>query len=409
MVQVKSGSDASPVSSPTLLQGFWTYSATADLHVEKEPSSSCWKSGFQPSYYRTSYLTTDRSLWLPLLCDSNFLTSGDPVKILLISSLPSLSLPSLFTFSCSSKGAIHFLNQRTPPVGMGTPFHGPSLKGRYQALPAAQGLGTYNLPQRLWAEVSTVAAAGAGDRAPGGAATVADAPHAAISTFPTGKLLDEPPLPTDSAWDLCAGPGSYTALPRCRLNGRSALPNREFPSLAKRLDLGMSPPPLRMPRPPSLPGCYPHYTHLVTRGQHPHGGGASPRTPLAHVGSFCPNISPAGPQPRLAVHQGHHPHHTRGQGHQHLPPLARPFLSDDRVTLVLPSQLPSTVPPSQRRAGLLHTPSAGPSPPGCGDKSLINGWFITFISPRYDFTLINETGNRKSQFCVLLCVTTMYC
>lgn len=342
MVQVKSSSDASPVSSPTLLQGFWSYSATADLHVEKEPSSSCWKSCFQPSYYRTSYLTTDRSLWLPLLCDSDFLTSGDPVKILLISSLPSLSLPSLLTSSCSSKGAIHFLNQRTPLVGMGTPFHCPSLKGRYQALPAAQGLGAYNLPQQLWAEVSPVAAAGAGDRAPGGAATVADAPRAAISTFPAPSHRQAAGqatalLPTDSARDLCAGPGSYTALPLVPPEWAlsSASPGVTF--LGQRLDLGMSPPPLRMPRPPSVPGCYPHYTHLVTRGQHPHGGGASPRTPLAHMGSFCPNISPAGPRPWLAVHQGHHPQHTRGQGHQHLPPRASPFLSDYRVTLVLPS------------------------------------------------------------------------
>ena len=95
------------------------------------------------------YLATDGSLWLPLLCGSDPLASGDPVKILLISSLHSLSLSSLLTSFCSSKGATHFLNQRTPLVGMDTPFPCPSLKGRYQALPAAQGLGTCILPQQL--------------------------------------------------------------------------------------------------------------------------------------------------------------------------------------------------------------------------------------------------------------------
>lgn len=104
-------------------------------------------------------------------------------SIPLISSLLSLSLPSLLDSSCNSKGATHFLNQHMPLVGRDTSFSGPSLRGRHQAQLAAQGLGTCSLPHQSCAKVSTVLAAVA-PAAPGCAITVASVFHAANGTFP---------------------------------------------------------------------------------------------------------------------------------------------------------------------------------------------------------------------------------
>lgn len=182
-----------------------------------------------------------------------------------------------------------------------------------------------------------MAAAGAGDRAPGCATTVADAPHAAISTFPTGKLLDKPPLPTDSAWDLCAGPGSYTALPRCRLNGRSQLcltrsylprpKSRSWDVPATSEDAAASL--LARLLPPLYPLGNPGATSSWWRG--------FPTHPLGSRGLLLPKHKPSWAPTMAGCTSGPPPHHTRGQGHQHLPPLASPLLSDHRVTLVLPS------------------------------------------------------------------------
>lgn len=137
---------------------FFSYSATRLLNLFCNCRSAHGKKAilhlleivsFQPSYYGTLFTSQLIVVSGCPSCVGQTLTSGDPVKILLISSLPSLSLPSLFTSSCSSKGATHFLSQCTPLVGMDTPFPCPSLKGRYQALSAVQGLGTCILPQHL--------------------------------------------------------------------------------------------------------------------------------------------------------------------------------------------------------------------------------------------------------------------
>lgn len=45
------------------------------------------------------YLTNNHSLWLPFLCGSDPLTSGDPGKVLLVSPLSSLGMPSLLASS----------------------------------------------------------------------------------------------------------------------------------------------------------------------------------------------------------------------------------------------------------------------------------------------------------------------
>lgn len=101
-VQVKAGSDDS-----SIIDLFSCASVEPILQL----GICMWKKSYAPVagdhrfpvflLQDSIYLASNLSLWLPLLCGSDPLTSGDPGKVLSVSPLSSLGLPSLFASSCS--------------------------------------------------------------------------------------------------------------------------------------------------------------------------------------------------------------------------------------------------------------------------------------------------------------------
>lgn len=212
MVWVKAGSDASQVMA------FFFYFTTRCLNLLNCRSGKrailrlLENIPFQLSYSGTLFTVNSQSLAAPpMWFRLSYLWI--PVQILLIS-LPSLVLPSLIS-SSRSMGTTRFFSQSLLLLQTGTLSYCSSLTGRYQALPAAQGLGTCTLPQQLRAEVSAVPAAalpaGGEGCVPGCPATAAALSCASISIFPASSHMRTAGQATiPHRHRACAGPARCT-------------------------------------------------------------------------------------------------------------------------------------------------------------------------------------------------------
>lgn len=213
MVWVKAGSDASQVMA------FFSYFITRCLNLLNCRSGKrailrlLENIPFQLSYSGTLFTMNLQSLAAPPMwfrLSYLWFPCADPLNLFAFSD------PSQPYFLIQVNGDNTFFQPiPTPLAGRDTLSYCSSLTGRYQALPAAQGLGTCTLSQQLRAEVSAVPAAalpaGGEGCLPGCAATAAALSCASISIFPASSHMQTAGQATiPHRHRACAGPARCT-------------------------------------------------------------------------------------------------------------------------------------------------------------------------------------------------------